>query len=192
MNLQQENIATPIQTKTNESAITKVFWIATFVFLTAIGAQIELPIYPVPFTLQTFFVLLSGVLLGKRGGAISMSIYVFFGTIGLPIFAGGSAGIVKILGPTGGYLLAFPIAAFIVGYLVSFKQSFIWIVFAVTIGSISIFLLGTIQLNYVLYHNWGSSLQAGLFIFSLWDVIKILGVASISSYYFKRIQSSKQ
>ena len=82
----------------------QAFWAFTFAVLMAIGAQIEIPNQPVPFTMQTFFVLSAGALLGKRGGAISMGLYLILGAIGLPVFSGGAFGLAKILGPTGGYL----------------------------------------------------------------------------------------
>lgn len=82
--------------------------------LTGIGALIRVPMLPVPFTLQTFFVLLSGCFLGPFWGAVSMGIYLLLGMIGLPVFAGGSGpGI--ILTPGFGYLIAFPTAAFWLG-----------------------------------------------------------------------------
>lgn len=90
--------------------------IAAFVILTAIGAlvRIPLPFTPVPITLQTFFVLASGIYLGGRDGALSQVLYVALGAAGLPLFAGES-GLGHALGPTGGFLLAFPIAAWLVG-----------------------------------------------------------------------------
>lgn len=82
--------------------------------LTAVGAIIRIPMFPVPITLQTFFVLLAGGLLGSTWGGISMLIYLSLGLVGLPVFAGGS-GIGIVLSPTFGYLLGFPIAAYYVG-----------------------------------------------------------------------------
>lgn len=77
-------------------------WIISFAGLTALGAQIEVPNYPVPFTLQTFFVLLAGAFLGVRNGSIAQVVYLAVGALGLPVFAGGTFGIAKLLGPTGG------------------------------------------------------------------------------------------
>jgi biotin transport system substrate-specific component len=82
--------------------------------LTAVGVVIKVPMIPVPFTLQTFFVLLSGNLLGPYWGAISMVVYILLGLIGLPVFAGGS-GVGIVLSPTFGYLIGFPITAYFVG-----------------------------------------------------------------------------
>lgn len=90
--------------------------IAAFVVLTAIGAfvRIPLPFTPVPITLQTFFVLASGIYLGGRDAALSQVLYLTLGVAGLPVFAGAS-GLAHAMGPTGGFLLAFPIAAWLVG-----------------------------------------------------------------------------
>ncbi|MGH7550408.1 MAG: biotin transporter BioY [Gemmatimonadota bacterium] len=90
--------------------------IAAFALLTAIGAfvRIPLPFTPVPITLQTFFVLAAGIYLGGRDAAASQGLYLGLGAAGLPMFAGGS-GLAHLLGPTGGFLLAFPIAAWLVG-----------------------------------------------------------------------------
>src|SRR5947209_2679819 len=86
-----------------------------FSLLTALSAQIVIPIGPVPITGQTFAVLLTGALLGSRLGAMAMIAYLIEGASGLPFFAGGMAGLAHLLGPTGGYLIAFPAAAFITG-----------------------------------------------------------------------------
>ncbi len=90
--------------------------IATFALLTAIGAfvRVPLPFTPVPITLQTFFVLAAGIYLGGRDAAASQGLYLGLGAAGLPVFAGGS-GLAHLLGPTGGFLLAFPVAAWLVG-----------------------------------------------------------------------------
>jgi biotin transport system substrate-specific component len=82
--------------------------------LTAIGAQIRIPMVPIPFTLQTLFVLLSGSILGPFWGTVSMLIYLALGLMGLPVFAGAS-GPGVVVGPTFGYLAAFPLCAFWVG-----------------------------------------------------------------------------
>lgn len=172
----------------DETALAKAFWIFTFAFLTALGAQIELPLQPVPLTLQTFFVLLSGAIMGKRAGALSLGLYVVLGCLGLPIFSGGAFGLAKIMGPTGGYLLAFPIAAYIVGFLTNLRRDFWWIVLSMLVGSLSIFTLGVVQLNFIYMHHWTSSIQAGFLIFSWWDAVKILGAAAIAHRYFLGIK----
>jgi len=86
---------------------------------TALMAQvaIPLPFTPVPITGQTLAVLLVGAVLGARRGALSMMAYLAEGLVGLPVFAGGTAGIGRLLGPTGGYLVGFVFAAYAVGWL---------------------------------------------------------------------------
>src|SRR3981081_1740499 len=86
-----------------------------FSLLTALAAQIVIPIGPVPITGSTFAVLLTGALLGSRLGAMAMIIYLVEGASGLPFFYGGTFGFAHLLGPTGGYLVAFPAGAFIAG-----------------------------------------------------------------------------
>jgi biotin transport system substrate-specific component len=97
----------------------RVVAVAAFVVAIALAAQIRVPVpfTPVPLTLQTGLVLLAGALLGPRLGAAAMLTYLTMGVGGLPVFAGGQLGLAYLLGPTGGYLLAFPAAALVAGYL---------------------------------------------------------------------------
>src|SRR3989344_519623 len=97
---------------------------ALFAALTGAVAwfKIPLPFTPVPITLQTLMVLLSGAMLGPYYGALSMIIYLLLGAIGLPVFAGGSSGVGALLGPSGGYLFSYPVAAFAIGYMMQKKR----------------------------------------------------------------------
>jgi biotin transport system substrate-specific component len=83
--------------------------------VTAVAAQITVPLFPVPFTLQVLAVILSGLLLGVRHGALAQAVYVLVGAIGVPVFAGFTGGLGHVLGPTGGYLISYPIAAAVAG-----------------------------------------------------------------------------
>jgi biotin transport system substrate-specific component len=93
--------------------------------LTGLMAQIRvtLPFTPVPFTGQTFAVLLSGAVLGSRRGFLSQALYLAEGAAGLPVFAGGAGSALYLLGPTGGYLWSFPVAAALLGWLVEHGAS---------------------------------------------------------------------
>ena len=93
--------------------------VLAFALLTALGAQVAVPLgfTPVPMTLQTLFVLLAGLLLGPVAGAASQLLYVGLGVAGVPVFAMGGAGLPWLLGPTGGYLMAFPAAAGLAGWI---------------------------------------------------------------------------
>ena len=83
--------------------------------ITAVAAQISIPLFPVPFTLQVLAVVLAGLLLGPRLGALAMGVYLLVGAVGVPVFAGFTGGIGHILGPTGGYLVSYPVAAAVAG-----------------------------------------------------------------------------
>lgn len=86
-----------------------------FSLLNAAAAQIVIPVGPIPITGQTFAVLLTGALLGSRLGAIAIIVYLVEGASGLPFYVGGTFGLAHLVGPTGGYLISFPAAAFITG-----------------------------------------------------------------------------
>jgi len=123
--------------------------VSLFVALTAIGSFMTFPLYPVPITLQTFFTYLAGAILGSRLGALSQLVYVLLGCIGLPVFAGGKAGLGVLLGPTGGYLTGFIFSAFVIGGLCEAKQnpSFVWILTSMIIGTAVIYAVGAVQLS---------------------------------------------
>jgi len=106
-------------------AFKMLIFAALFAALTAAVApfKIPLPFTPVPITLQTLAVLLSGAMLGPLYGTISMALYLIVGALGLPVFAGGASGIGSLLGPSGGYLLSYPLAAFVIGMLMKGKRA---------------------------------------------------------------------
>jgi biotin transport system substrate-specific component len=160
--------------------------ILAFTALTGIGAQIVIPHSPVPFTLQTFFVLLSGALLGSSKGTISQVLYLVLGLAGFPLFTSGGFGLERIIGPTGGYLIAFPIAALIVGAMVQFKKTLIWTVFSMFLGLCIIFGSGIMFLNLFWLHDFAQSVSSGLLLFTWWDLVKLFGAASISFEISKR------
>ena len=175
---------------TSDHALARAFWVLTFAILTGIGAQIEIPHQPVPYTMQTLFVLLAGAFLGKRNGPLSMCLYLGLGLAGLPVFSGAGFGFARILGPTGGYLIAFPIAALVVGYLVPLRMNFGWILASMIVGLRIIFTLGTLQLNFVYTHDWKAAFSAGFLIFSWWDAVKLFAAATIAYQYRKTVLSS--
>ena len=160
----------------------QLFWICSFTILTAIAAQITIPVKPVPFTLQTMMVLLAGALLGAKNGAYSQVIYLILGAIGLPIFAhtpDGLYGFARLLGPTGGYLLAFPAAAFLVGYLVQKNKKYYGVILSMFAGNLFIIIAGTLFLNIFYLHNLSDAVTAGAAIFSIWMVVKVFAAAAV-------------
>ena len=91
----------------NSRKLRMTVYASLFAALVAVGAFISIPIGPVPIVLQNFFVLLAALLLGPRWGVAAVGVYLLSGICGLPVFAGGTAGIGRILGPTGGYLMGY-------------------------------------------------------------------------------------
>ncbi len=161
------------------NTLAQAAWIALFAVLTALAAQVEIARTPVPYTLQTFVVLMAGAMLGSRNGALSQIAYLTAGALGAPVFASFGFGLPRLLGPTGGYLLAFPFAAAVVGYLVVRRRALWWTFVSMAAGLLVIFVSGTVQLNAVLLHDWPSSIAGGFLIFSLWDLVKISAAAMI-------------
>ena len=94
---------------------------AVFVALIAVGGWISIPVLMIPFTMQNFFILLAAAVM-KRYAVLPVGLYVLFGTLGLPIFHNGTAGIGILLGPTGGFLIGFIVMAAVAGWLFE-KQS---------------------------------------------------------------------
>ena len=159
-----------------------VFWVVSFSILTAISAQISIPIKPVPFTLQTMIVLLAGAFLGAKNGAYSQLIYIFLGAIGLPVFAqtaDGTMGFARLIGPTGGYLLAFPIAAYLVGLLTEKNQKYLTVIISMFVAELVVILFGTLYLYAAYLHNFVDAIKAGAAIFTVWMVVKVFAAATI-------------
>src|SRR5688572_9056521 len=114
--------------------------VIVFSLFIAAAAQFAIHIGPIPITGQSFAVLLTGALLGSRLGAAAVIAYLIEGAVGLPFFAGGGSGIARFMGPTGGYLIAFPAAAFVTGAFAEFgwDKRYHTAVVAMAIGSLVI------------------------------------------------------
>ena len=142
--------------------------------LLTISAKIKIPFYPVPMTMQTFVVLLMGITFGWKIGLATISLYLFEGIIGLPVFAGTpekGVGLAYFMGPTMGYLIGFLFATFIAGYLNLNKNMFI--VFLKLILSVStIYIFGILWLGNLI--GWDKPiLELGLIPFLLAELFKI-------------------
>jgi len=142
----------------------------------ALSAQvaIPLPFSPVPITGQTLAVLLVGALLGSRRGGLSLLTYLAEGAAGLPVYAGGTGGLVPLMGPTGGYLAGFVVAAFVTGLLAErgWDRHFVTTVLAMVLGNIVIYAFG---LPWLAHFVGGAAVFAlGLLPFLPGDIIKII------------------
>jgi biotin transport system substrate-specific component len=150
-----------------------------FAGLTVVGANIVIPIQPVPITLQTLFVLLAGASIGLGWGSLSQAIYLGLGVAGMPVFAGGAAGGAVFGGPTGGYLFSFLVAPLVVGWLLRRSMATSWQVFAFIVGTAVIFLFGVTYLAVFITHDMGRALVVGLLPFLPGAVLKIVAAVSI-------------
>ncbi|MCH9844220.1 MAG: biotin transporter BioY [Alphaproteobacteria bacterium] len=155
--------------------------------LLAVSAQVKVPIGPVPISMQSFVVLLIGVSYGMSLGGFTVLLYLMYGIAGLPVFAGG-IGAAVLLGPSGGYLIGFWLAAMVAGYLAQngFTQNFPRMMALGIIASAAIYVTGLLQLGAVI--GWDKPiLQIGLLPFIYGDCLKIILVAALMRGFLSRI-----
>ncbi|ULH16887.1 biotin transporter BioY [Deinococcus sp. KNUC1210] len=159
------------------SLLTNILLVLGGAALVALLAQVELPLKPVPVTLQTLGVLLVGAALGWKRGGLALLTYVLAGAVGLPVLSGGGAGLAKVLGPTGGYLAGFVLAAALVGWLVErfgLDRHMPGTALAMLAGNVVIYALGLPWLGHVIPALHGQALlSAGLTTFLLGDALKL-------------------
>ncbi|MCL1940714.1 MAG: biotin transporter BioY [Synergistaceae bacterium] len=157
-----------------------------FAILTAVSSLFIIPFPLVPMTLQVAVMLLSGLLLGPRGGAVSQAFYVLLGLLGLPVFAGGVGGIQYIFSPTFGFLMGFIAAAATAGFLGRRASGFISHFLACLVGVAVMYFVGLpflfVNLRYVAEMDVGiiKLLQIGLLPFVIPDVIKACAAAAVA------------
>lgn len=157
-------------------SIRGMIYAAMFGAVTAVGALISIHLSAVPITLQTLFTALSGALLGGALGALSQVVYVLLGIIGLPVFAGGKAGLGVLFGPTGGYLIGFILGAFVTGKLIELKKKpgIAWIAISMVIGFLVLYAPGVLQLSVVAKFGLAKALKLGMIQFLIGDAVKIV------------------
>ncbi|HEV8392837.1 MAG TPA: biotin transporter BioY [Vicinamibacterales bacterium] len=175
---------------TGTSLATRAVAVLFFAALTAAAAQVSvpLPFTQVPFTFQPTIVLLSGLVLGPRLGAASQLLYLAAGIAGLPVFAASPAlppGVWRLLGPTGGYLLSYPLAAFIAGALArrGFDRRYLSSIAAMALGLVVIYACGTLWLAYASVGRTAiglaSAFATGVVPFVIADIVKLAAAAGI-------------
>lgn len=165
--------------------------IAAGAALTAIAAQVQVPLWPVPITGQTLAVLLVGSSLGALRGTLSMVLYAVLGMVGLPVFSDASSGMGVILGPTGGYIVGFVFAAAFTGWVAqrSWDRRILRSLLAFTGGTIVTFLVGLPWLAVTLGLDLQQTLQAGLYPFIVGGAVKAViaaGVVTLGWRYVAR------
>ena len=169
------------------SAISRATAVVFVTLLTVVAAQVSIPLpfTPVPFTLQPMVVLLGAAALGARLGASAQMAYLALGVAGIPVFAASAVlpqGVARLLGPTGGYLMSYPFAAFVTGYLAerSLDRRYLTSVIAMGAGLAIIFSGGVLWLAFGVPHaGLSAAVASGLVPFVLADILKLFLAASI-------------
>jgi biotin transport system substrate-specific component len=159
--------------------------------LLAVSAQFKIPLYPVPVTGQTLVVLLIGMTYGARLGGITISAYLFEGALGLPVFAGGAAGVAVLVGPTGGYLFGFLLASAAMGYLAErgMGRTAASTITAMVIGNCVIYLCGVFWLaNFI---GFDKAVAAGVLPFLYGDALKLFVAAGLMPLAWRAVTSLK-
>ena len=161
--------------------------------LIALCAQVSVPFYPVPVTMQTFAVILIGLTYGWRLGGITVALYLIEGSIGLPVFAGGKGGMIVLMGPTAGYLYGFFLAAVVCGWFTEkgFDRSYLKLIVPLLAGNLLLYTSGLIWLgNFI---GWDKPvLELGLYPFIPGDLMKIALVAVLLPTVWKYVERMKQ
>lgn len=163
-----------------------------FAAITSVLAQISVPLPgSVPLTLQLLSIFICGIVLGSKRGFISILVYLILGAIGLPVYAGFSGGFQCITGPTGGFLISFPIVAFIVGFVSERTDNFILIFLSTLLGLLTSLTIGTLVFAYITTSSITASLTACVMPFILGDLLKGL-LATVIGIKLKQNISIKE
>ena len=143
--------------------------------LLTISAKISIPFFPVPMTMQTLVVLFIGMTFGRILAPATICLYLFQGAIGLPVFATGG-GILYLLGPTGGYLVGFLLSSIVLSNLaaIGWDKKYFLTLLSLVLGISIIFIVGLLQLSFVLNLTLIKSIQIGLSPFIFGELFKIL------------------
>lgn len=146
---------------------------ALFAAITAILAQVNIPLPLVPISGQTLAVGLTATILGSKRGVYAMVCYIAMGAVGLPVFAEMNGGAQVIVGPTGGYIYGFVVTAFLTGYILEKTSfSFIMAMVANVVGMVVTLAIGTVHLKVMLDMGWNEALAAGVYPFIVVGLIK--------------------
>ena len=173
------------------SAVTKAALVVFGSLLLAVSAQFKIPLYPVPVTGQTLVVLLIGMTYGPRLGGITLAAYLFEGALGLPVFAGGAAGVAVLMGPTAGYLFGFLLAAIAMGYLAErgMGRTVVSTIAAMVIGNCVVYLCGALWLaNFI---GFGEAIVMGVLPFLYGDALKLVVAAGLMPWAWRAVKSEK-
>lgn len=154
---------------------------AFFTAMTAVLSQVIIPIGPVPLSMATFAVFCAGAFLGAKYGAISQAVYLLLGVAGVPVFSSFTGGIGKLTGPTGGYIIGYVAAAWLIGFITEkLGRKLHIIVLSMLAGFVAYMILGTLWYMYVTGSGLAAAFAVCVAPFLPGDAVKIAIAASIS------------
>jgi biotin transport system substrate-specific component len=165
----------------NSNQYYMMVYASLFAALTAAGAYLSIPIGPVPIVLQNMFVFLAGLMLGSYWGLAGVGVYLLAGACGLPVFAGGSGGIGRFIGPTGGYLIGYLPAVYLIGKITEKTAArTVFDAIAMVCGSVILYAFGITWLKMLTGMTWSRSLAVGMAPFLIGDALKIAAAVAIA------------
>ncbi len=172
-----------------------------FTALIIVGSFIIIPVNVVPITLQTLFVMLAGLLAGKKIALTSTSLYLVLGAVGLPVFSGASGGLAHYFGPTGGFLIGLLLMAAISGSAsdIAFrfhnedqtlqKKGLLILILGAFLATVSIYLVGIPFIKFNLDFTWSKAFVTALFPFIPGDLLKLVVAIIVSNLFFMKIRN---
>ncbi len=182
----------------NSSNLRMTVYAALFTAFIIIGGYISVPVPvgPVPIVLADFFVMLTALFLGYKWGPVSVALFLALGALGLPVFAGGKAGLAVLFGPTGGFLLGYLLLVIVTGLLtekiksVSAKGTLLKNIAALIAGNVLLYLVGVPWLKVVTKLPWSGALAAGLIPFIPGIIIKIAAAVIVAQVLLPRFKQA--
>ncbi|MGM0137772.1 biotin transport system substrate-specific component [Enterococcus sp. DIV0755b] len=161
---------------------------AIFAGIIAILSQVTIPLGLIPLTLQTFIIGLTVTILGSKTGTWAITIYLLLGLIGIPVFAGGSAGFGVLFGPTGGFLIGFIFNGLVTGSILdNTKKNYFWAVIANIVGAMVTLAFGTAWLKFGTGMEFIAALKTGFIPFIIPGIIKAVACGILGIFLLRRL-----
>ena len=167
--------------------------IAIMTAITVVMAQISIPMpMGVPMTMQTFAITLAGVILGSKKGGLSILVYVLLGAIGVPVFAGFSGGVQNLIGPTGGFIISFPIMAYVIGLGVEHRKKKGMFVLMLILGTVLNYAVGVAMFCIIMNSSVMTGITACVLPFIPTAIIKAVVAALLGLQIRSRLGAALQ
>lgn len=170
-----------------------IVYCALFCALIIVGGYISIPIGPVPIAFADFFVMMAALFLGPKRALASVGLYIALGALGLPVFAGGKAGLAVLAGPTGGFLVGYLLLAAVAGSIAVAGRRKPWaLLVALLAGNVALYAVGVPWLKFQMGIDWAAALAAGLVPFLPGLVAKIALATMLAAPVARRFATTMQ